>query len=63
MQPVYIKKADPRDRTTWIDKFIAGEANHGFRAVVELALKGSAPIEADSIFNLPSVPRRDSAAA
>ena len=35
MQPVYVMKADPKDRNTWMDKFIALEAAGGFRAAVE----------------------------
>lgn len=42
MQPVYVTKADPRDRTTWMDRFIATEPKGGFKAVVELAKAGGA---------------------
>jgi hypothetical protein len=40
MQPVYVRKADPKDRVTWMDKFIAQEPKGGFRDVVELARDG-----------------------
>ncbi len=37
MKPVYIKKTNPRERTTWIDHFVASEPKGGFRTAVELA--------------------------
>ncbi len=37
MQPRYVRKADPMDRTTWMDNFIALEPRGGVRDVVEMA--------------------------
>lgn len=37
MQPVYIKKADPKYRITWMDKFIALEPAGGFRDAVAMS--------------------------
>lgn len=37
MQPVYVRKANPKDRVTWMDRFIAQEPRGGFRDVVKLA--------------------------
>lgn len=37
MKPVYVKKSNPAERKTWIDRFIAIEPKGGFRSVVELA--------------------------
>jgi len=37
MRPVYVKKRNARERTTWIDHFVASEPKGGFRSVVELA--------------------------
>jgi len=42
MQPVYVKKSDPRKRTTWMDKFIASEPAGGVRDVIETARHGRA---------------------
>jgi hypothetical protein len=42
MQPVYVRKTDPKDHVTWMDKFIAQEPKGGFRDVVELARHGRA---------------------
>jgi hypothetical protein len=36
MQPVYVKKANPEDRVTWIDKLIALELNGDLSDVVEM---------------------------
>jgi len=40
MQPVYVKKANPRDRKTWIDRFIALEPKGGVRDVVKRIQNG-----------------------
>ena len=37
MRPIYVKKADPKDRITWMDGFIALEPTGGVRDVVETA--------------------------
>lgn len=37
MQPVYVKKADPADRTTWMDEFIARQPAGGIHDVVQRA--------------------------
>jgi hypothetical protein len=37
MEPVYVKKADPKDQTTWLDTFIALEPTGGVREVVATA--------------------------
>jgi hypothetical protein len=37
MEPVYVKKADRKDQTTWMDTFIALEPTGGVRDVVETA--------------------------
>ena len=42
MAPVYIKKSDPKDRTTWIDKFIASDPKGGAVDAVEMARNGRA---------------------
>lgn len=42
MEPVYVRKANPKDRVTWMDRFIAQEPKGGFRDVVELARRGRA---------------------
>jgi len=61
MQPVYVTKADPRDRTTWMDRFIAMEPKGGFRDVVELARAGRA--KAIFLAILAVGPERSEAAA
>lgn len=40
MEPMYVRKADPKDRVSWMDKFIAQEPKGGFRDVIELARHG-----------------------
>jgi hypothetical protein len=42
MEPVYIKKPDPKDRISWMDNFIALEPAGGVRDVVETARHGRA---------------------
>ncbi|HEY2599726.1 MAG TPA: hypothetical protein VGJ79_14745 [Candidatus Dormibacteraeota bacterium] len=37
MRPLYVKKASPKDRVTWMDKFIALEPRGGVRDVIEIA--------------------------
>ena len=52
MQPVYVKKADPRDRRTWIDKFIALEPAGGVRDIVIAAGNCRARAVFNAIFGL-----------
>lgn len=40
MEPVYVKKADPRERTTWLDKFIVLEPKGGARNIVDMVHDG-----------------------
>ena len=42
MGPVYVRKANPSDRVTWMDRFIAQEPKGGFRDIVEMARDGRA---------------------
>ena len=51
MEPVYVKKADPNDRTTWMDTFIALEPAGGVRAVVEGTQHGSRPNDLAALFS------------
>jgi hypothetical protein len=51
MQPVYVKNADPRDRSTWMDGFIALEPAGGVRAVVEGTHHRSSSQDLAAIFN------------
>lgn len=37
MERVYVRKPRPKDRRTWIDRFIALEPAGGVRAIVERA--------------------------
>jgi hypothetical protein len=39
MKPVYVKKRNPRDRVTWMDRFLSLEPSGGVRSAVELARK------------------------
>jgi hypothetical protein len=52
MEPIYVKKADPNDRTTWIDSFIALEPAGGVRVVVEGTQHGSRPRDLAALFSL-----------
>jgi len=54
MRPVYVKKADPKNRITWMDQFIALEPRGGFRDVVEMAHNGRARAVFTAIFGVPS---------
>jgi hypothetical protein len=58
MQPVYVKKADPRDRITWMDKFIALSPIGGFIGVVEGKLDSSMSRDLAAIFNRLPAPVR-----
>ena len=58
MQPVYVKKADPKDRSTWMDNFIALEPVGGFRAVVEGTHYSSSSQALAAIFSRLSAPVR-----
>ncbi len=42
MQPVYVKKADAKDRATWMDRFIATEPRGGAADAVDMARNGRA---------------------
>jgi hypothetical protein len=63
MQPVYVKNADPKDRTTWMDKFIALEPAGGFRAAVEGTQHTSVSQGLAAIFSLSPAPVRHRRAA
>jgi hypothetical protein len=55
MPAVYVKKADPKDRNTWMDGFIALEPAGGFRAAVEGTEHTSGAKDPAAIFSrLPS---------
>jgi len=54
MQPVYVKKAHPRDRTTWMDKYIALEPAGGVRAVIETARQHRARTVFEAILSVVS---------
>ena len=43
MKPVYVKKVDPSDRTTWMDWFIALEPKGGARDFVGISKNGNMP--------------------
>ena len=58
MQPVYVKKADPKDRNTWMDKFIALERAGGFRAAVEGTQHTNGATDLAAIFSLLPAPVR-----
>jgi len=58
MQPVYVKKADPKDRTTWMDKFIALEPKGGVMDVIEAARNGRARAVFKEIFAAGAEPSR-----
>lgn len=57
MEPVYVKKADPNDRTTWMDSFIALEPAGGVRAVVQGTRHLSRPNDLATLFS-PRAPLR-----
>jgi hypothetical protein len=40
VQPSYVKKPDPRERTTWMDRFIAVEPKGGVRDTVDMVHEG-----------------------
>ena len=61
MQPVYVKKANPKDRTTWMDNFIASEPKGGVRDVAEMAKHGRARAVFTAIFAIDSEPGRAAA--
>ena len=54
MDPVYVKKADPRQRTTWMDAFIASEPAGGFRDVIEMSRHGRARAVFNAILGSPT---------
>jgi hypothetical protein len=58
MQPVYVKNADPTDRNTWMDKFIALEPVGGFRAVVEATQYRSSSEDLAAFFSRLPAPVR-----
>jgi hypothetical protein len=53
MKPVYVKKANPSDRITWMDKFIALEPQGGFRDIFEMARDGRAKTVFTAILGFP----------
>jgi hypothetical protein len=58
MQPVYVKKTNPQDRNTWMDKFIALEPAGGVRAVVEGTQYRSSSQDLAAIFSRLAAPVR-----
>jgi hypothetical protein len=58
MQPVYVRKSNPNDRITWMDKFIAQEPKGGVRDVVEMARAGRVPTTSSAIFALIATPKQ-----
>ena len=54
MDPVYVKKADPRQRTTWMDNFVASEPCGGVRDVVEMYRHGRARAVFNAILGSPT---------
>ena len=58
MQPMYVKKTDPKDRNTWMDEFIALEPAGGFRPVVEAAQYRGSSQDLAAIFSRLSAPVR-----
>jgi hypothetical protein len=54
MQPTYVKKADPKDRITWMDHFIALEPDGGVRDVIEMARHDRARSVFEAILNVVS---------
>ena len=61
MEPVYVTKADPKDRTTWMDHFIALEPVGGVREVVEVARRNRARAVFETIFGVVSAGGRAAA--
>ena len=62
MTPMYVKKSDPRQRVTWMDRYIASEPPGGVRDVIA----GMAPdARARAVFEMivRSGPERDRVAA
>jgi hypothetical protein len=58
MQPMYVKRTDPTDRNTWMDKFIALEPAGGFRAVVEATQHRTSSQDLAAIFSRLPAPVR-----
>jgi hypothetical protein len=58
MQPVYVNKADPKDRITWMDNFIALSPIGGFHGVVAGKLNSSMSQDLAAIFNRLPAPVR-----
>ena len=54
MQPVYVRKANPTDRVTWMDRFIAQEPKGGVRDVVEMIRRGQAKVVFAAIMAIDS---------
>jgi len=54
MQPRYVKKAEPKDRITWMDRFIALEPDGGVRDVIEMARQDQARAVFEAILNVVS---------
>jgi hypothetical protein len=61
MQPVYVKKPNPKDRTTWMDNFIASEPKGGVRDVIEMARHVRAGAVFTAIFAVDSEPGKAAA--
>ena len=61
MESVYVKKADPHDRITWMDKFIALEPAAGVRDVVEVARRDRARVVFETNFSVVSASSRAAA--
>jgi hypothetical protein len=54
MQPVYVKKADPADRTTWMDHFIARPPAGGIYDAVQMTRRDRAREVFVAILNVAS---------
>ena len=61
MEPVYVKKANPKDQTTWMDTFIGLEPKGGVRDVVETAQRHRARAVFEMIFSVVSAGSRAAA--
>jgi len=55
MQPVYTVKANPSERKTWMDRFVALEPKGGVRDVVERMQNRKAADSSASVGNVYSI--------
>ena len=61
MQPVYERKANPKDRVTWMDRFVATEPTSGFQDVVDLVQNGRAKAVFTAVMAIRSEARKAAA--